>query len=180
MKIAFLGDSIRLNYTPRTIELLGEGHDYFSPTDNCRFALYTARLIWDWRATLTGSDVIHWNNGLWDLCDLWGDGPFNPIERYVEMMVENARRLLTMTKTLIFATTTPVSPKNPHDRNEVIEAANAALVPRLREMGVVINDLHAVIAADIDSYICADTIHLSPAGIETAAQHNAAFIKAYL
>ena len=179
-KIAFLGDSIRMNYTPRTQELLGDGYTYISPADNCRFAKYTSRLIWDMRRELAGCEVIHYNNGLWDICDLWGNGPFTPIDEYVRTVLDNARRLLGMTKTLIFATTTPVHPENPYDRNEYIRAANEAVVPPLRALGVVINDLHSVIAADIPAYIREDKLHLSPAGIEAAATHNAAFIRRYL
>ena len=179
-KIAFLGDSIRMNYTPRTTELLGTEYTYISPADNCRFAKYTSRIIWDLRRELAGCEVIHYNNGLWDICDLWGEGPFTPLDEYVETVLANARRLLTMTKTLIFATTTPVHPENPYDRNEMIAAANAAVVPPLRALGVVINDLHSVIARDIPAYICDDKIHLTPAGIEAAATHNAAFIGQYL
>ena len=179
-KICFLGDSIRLNYTPRTIELLGDGYEYFSPADNCRFAKYTSRLLFDMRRDLAGSTVIHYNNGLWDLCNLWGEGPFTPIDEYVTTVVANAKRLLTMTDTLIFATTTPVRPENPYDSTEVIRAANAAVVPELRALGVVINDLHEVIAADIPHYISGDYLHLSDAGKEAAAQHNAAIIRKYL
>ena len=104
-KIAFLGDSIRMGYAPRTAELLGSEYEYFWPQDNCRFAKYTSRLVWDHRRALEGSEVIHWNNGLWDICDLWGDGSFTPLDEYIREMEGLARRLLPMTRTLIFATT---------------------------------------------------------------------------
>ncbi len=179
-KIAFLGDSIRMGYAPRTIELLGDGYEYFQPQDNCRFAKYTKRLIWDHRKELEGSEVIHWNNGLWDICDLWGDGSFTPLDEYIREMEGLARRLLPMTGTLIFATTTPVDPRSPHDKNDRIESYNAAVVPVLRSLGVEINDLHAVIARDVPAYICEDRIHLTPEGVEAAARHNAALIKTFL
>ena len=179
-KISFLGDSIRLGYADRTIELLGDGYEYFQPTDNCRFAAYTKRLIWDHRAQLEGSEVIHWNNGLWDICNLWGDGCFTSLDDYLREMEGIARRLLPMTRTLIFATTTPVDPRNLYDKNDAIDAYNAALVPRLEALGVVINDLHSVIAADIPAFIKEDRIHLTPAGVEAAARHNAEFIRRYL
>ena len=95
-KIAFLGDSIRMGYAARTMELLGDGYEYFQPTDNCRFATYTKRLVWDHRAKLEGSEVIHWNNGLWDICNLWGDGCFTPLDEYIREMEGLARRLLPM------------------------------------------------------------------------------------
>ncbi len=179
-KITFLGDSIRIGYAPRTIELLGDGYEYFQPSDNCRFAKYTKRLIWDHRKEIEGSEVIHWNNGLWDICDLWGDGSFTPLDEYIREMEGLARRLLSMTKTLIFATTTPVDPRNLYDKNDRIEKYNAAVVPVLAEMGVVINDLHAVIARDIPAFIKEDRIHLTLEGVEAAAAHNAELIGKYL
>lgn len=179
-KIAFLGDSIRMGYAARTMELLGDGYEYFQPTDNCRFATYTKRLVWDHRAKLEGSEVIHWNNGLWDICNLWGDGCFTPLDEYIREMEGLARRLLPMTKTLIFATTTPVDPRNPYDKNDAIEAYNTAIVPRLSALGVVINDLHSVIAEDIPAFIKEDRIHLTEAGVEAAARHNADFIRKFL
>ena len=136
-KVCFLGDSIRMGYADRTMELLGGGYEYFQPTDNCRFSTYTKRLIWDHRAKLEGSEVIHWNNGLWDICNLYGDGCFTPLDDYLREMEGIARRLLPMTKTLIFATTTPVDPRNLYDKNDAIDAYNAAIVPRLEALGVV-------------------------------------------
>ena len=179
-KIAFLGDSIRMGYAARTIELLGDDYEYFQPTDNCRFAAYTKRLVWDYRASLQGSEVIHWNNGLWDICNLWGDGCFTPLDEYIREMEGLARRLLPMTKTLIFATTTPVDPRNPYDKNERIEAFNAAVVPRLRALGVHINDLHSVIAQDIPAHILEDRIHLTPRGVEAAGNATVAVIRSLL
>ena len=179
-KIAFLGDSIRMGYAPRTMALLGDGYEYINPEFNCRFAKFTLRSAWEMRTALSGSEVIHWNNGLWDICDLFGDGPFTPEEEYVSTMLRTAKYLQTLTRTLIFATTTPVDPRNPHDKNERIERFNSLIVPSLREIGVVINDLHAVIARDVPAYICEDRIHLTPEGIEAAAAHNAAVIRRYL
>lgn len=43
MKIVLLGDSIRLAYAPRVIELLGDEFEVFHPEDNCRFAKYMLR-----------------------------------------------------------------------------------------------------------------------------------------
>ena len=179
-KISFLGDSIRMGYAARTMELRGEGYEYFQPTDNCRFASYTKRLIWDHRDRLAGSEVIHFNNGLWDICNLWGDGCFTPLDEYLREMEGIVHRLRPMAKTLIFATTTPVDPRNPYDKNDAIEAYNAAVVPRLAALGVVISDLHGVIAQDIPAFIKEDRIHLTEAGIEAAARHNAEVIRRYL
>ena len=44
-----------------------------------------------------------------------------------------------------------------------------ALVPKLREMGIIINDLYTPLATDLYKYIGADTIHLSEDGIALCA-----------
>ena len=165
-KVVLIGDSIRLiGYGKSVAERLGSEYEVWQPNDNCRFAQYTLRGMWDWQEDLRGADVIHWNNGLWDVCEIFGDGPFTPIDEYVSTMVRLARILKEKARTVIFATTTPVRPENRHNKNEVIEAYNKALVPKLMEIGVVINDLYTPLAEDVYKYICEDTIHLSDAGI---------------
>jgi lysophospholipase L1-like esterase len=86
-------------------------------------------------------------------------------------MLRIARLLKKRAKTVIFATTTPVRCDNPHNKNEYIAAYNENIVPRLMEMGVVINDLYTPLSKDIDAYIREDDkIHLSDAGIKLAAE----------
>ena len=171
MKIALLGDSIRqIGYGTRVPSLLGDGFEVYQPNDNCRFAQYTLRGMWDWRKDMAGCEIVHWNNGLWDVHRLFGDGTFTSDRDYVETMLRIARILKERHKKVIFATTTPVSPAYPHNRNEDIVRFNALLVPRLEEMGIIINDLYATVASDIDRYICKeDHIHLSEEGIEICA-----------
>ena len=118
---------------------------------------------------MSGADVIHWNNGLWDTCDLFGDGPFTPIDEYVETMLRLARLFRERASTVIFATTTPVAPLNKREKNEDIIQYNAAVVPELIKKGVIINDLYSLVAADIPRYIRNDHIHLSEEGIEVCA-----------
>ena len=169
-KIVLIGDSIRMiGYGNTVAERLSSEFEVWQPDDNCRFAQYTLRGLWDWQDSIRGADVIHWNNGLWDVCELFGDGAFTPIDEYVDTMLRIARILQERASTVIFATTTPVRPENVHNKNEVIEAYNTALVPRLMEMGVVINDLYTPLKTDVYRYICDDTIHLSEEGISLAA-----------
>ena len=180
MKIGLLGDSIRrIGYGRRLGDILGEEFEIWQPDDNGRFASYTLRMLFDYRTQLSECDIIHWNNGLWDTCALFEDGePFTPIEVYVDTMVRIARILLAMTPRVIFATTTPVRPLEA-SVNRTIDEYNAALVPRLREMGVIINELGGAIAEDVERYIREDDkIHLSDEGIELAAERVAECIRA--
>ena len=85
MKVALLGDSIRLlGYGTLVPALLGEEFEVFQPEDNCRYSKYTLRGLFDWKADLEGCQIVHWNNGLWDLCDLLGDGKlFTEEDEYI-------------------------------------------------------------------------------------------------
>ena len=169
-KIVLIGDSIRLiGYGKPVAERLAPEFEVWQPEDNCRFAQYTLRGLWEWKDDIRGADIIHWNNGLWDVCEIYGDGTFTPIDEYVSTMLRVAKLLKERASTVIFATTTPVRPENAHNKNEVIEAFNNALVPKLREMGIIINDLYTPLATDLYKYIGADTIHLSEDGIALCA-----------
>lgn len=177
-KIILLGDSIRLSYGNRVRELLGEGYTVWQPEDNCRFAAYTLRMLFDYKAQLEGADVIHFNCGLWDMCDLFGDGPFTPPEVYVEQMVRIAKILKTYAPVVIFATTTPPSPKMwGHDLDRV-RAYNAAAMAALEPLGVLFDDLFTPVAEDIDRMISEDFLHASPYGVEILANRVADCIKA--
>ena len=169
-KVVLIGDSIRLiGYGKPVAERLSDSFEVWQPDDNCRFAQYTLRGLWEWKDGIRGADIIHWNNGLWDVCEIFGDGEFTPIDEYVSTMLRVARLFKERASTVIFATTTPVRPENTHNKNEVIEAYNAALVPKLREIGIIINDLYTPLAADLYKYIGNDTIHLSEDGIALCA-----------
>ena len=170
-RVVLLGDSIRLiGYGEPVAEALSPDFDVWQPDSNGRYAKHTLRELFHWAGAIEGSDIIHWNNGLWDVCDLYDDGPFTPLDTYVEDMLRLAELLKKRTRVLIFATTTPVREENPHNSNARIAAYNAALVPRLQEIGVRINDLYTPVLADIPRYIRADDlIHLTDAGIALCA-----------
>ena len=179
-KITLLGDSIRLfGYGTKVPEMLGADYEVYQPNDNCRFSFYTLRNIRTWEEGINGSDIIHWNNGLWDVSDRYGDGNLVSADIYVETMLRTARILKKMAKTVIFATTTPVRPSaEVTENNADIERYNALLVPELQKLGVLINDLNSVVKANIDTYICGDNVHLSPEGIEVCAKAVVNAIKA--
>ncbi len=174
MKITLIGDSIRMQYENRVKQLIGEEYEVFAPTENCRFSKYTLRGIFEWREGIAGSRIIHWNNGLWDISDLYSDGRlFTPLDEYIDNMLRIADVLLKRCDVLIFATTTPVTSKNLYNKNSDIERYNNILSEKLKEKGVIINDLYSLVAADIDRYVSGDNIHLSEEGIELCADQIA-------
>ena len=170
-KIVLLGDSIRLwGYGTKVPELLGENYEVCQPEDNCRFAKYTLRGIFDWGDIIKGADVIHWNNGLWDCTEIFDDGVFTTEEEYINNMVRIATLLKKVTPNVIFATTTPVWDEFEWTHNDKIKRYNEIIVPILKDMGIEINDLNTAVSADIHKYVkeC-DKIHLSEAGIDLCA-----------
>ena len=167
-KVVLLGDSIRLIGYGKTVEARLSGEfEVWQPLENCRFAKHTLRGLYDWREDMKGADIIHWNNGLWDVNDMFGDGPFTPIDEFVDNMLRIARLLQARSKTVIFATITPK--RGVSGSREIIEAYNAALVPKLMEMGIVINDLYSAMLPDVDKYVSDDRVHLSAEGIAFTA-----------
>ena len=171
IKVALLGDSIRqIGYGPKVPSLLGDEYSVWQPNDNCRFALYTLRGMFDWRAQLEGCDIVHWNNGLWDVCELFGDGPFTEPTYYIETMLRIAGILQKYARRVIFATTTPVLPANAHNKNVVIADYNRIIVPKLEALGIAIDDLYSIVYPKLDEYIRSDdNIHLTEAGIDACA-----------
>ena len=177
-KLVLLGDSIRLiGYGARLAELLSDEYETWQPEDNCRWADYTYRMLSDKEKEIAGADVIHWNNGHWDICDLFGDGSFTSIDRYIAAMKRVAERLLKITDKVIFSTTPAVSPLLHYENNERISEYNAAIVPVLAEMGIIINDLYSVVLPNVDTYIKEDRIHLTEAGSEACAKQIASVIR---
>lgn len=178
IKVTLIGDSIRQRGYGKVVpKLLGEGFEVFQPADNCRFAKYTLRGLFDWEKQMSGSRIVHFNCGLWDICNIMGDGKlFTAEEEYVENMLRIADVLLKRYEKVIFATTTPVSDKNIYNKNSDIKRYNDIIVPKFLEKGIIINDLYSTVAADIDRFICADTIHLSEDGIEICAKQVANMI----
>lgn len=181
-KVALLGDSIRqIGYGTKVPELLGNEYDVFQPEENCRFVKYTLRMLFDYKDNLRDCDIIHWNNGLWDVCRLFNDGrTFSSEKEYIDNMLRVAKNLKDITPNLIFATTTPVRKENPFNKNEDIDRFNAIIVPELKNLGFEINDLNSLIKYDIEKYIRSDDlIHLTESGIEICAKQVVDYIKKY-
>ena len=177
--VVLLGDSIRqIGYGTLVPLLLGEDYSVWQPKENCRFSAYTLRLIFDNRTEIQNADIIHWNNGLWDVCDLFGDGAFTDADTYVKTMLRIAEQLKKSTDKIIFATTTPVTSEHAHNKNERIRLYNSLLVPELEKMGIVINDLYSLVEPNIDAFIRKDdNIHLTEEGIRACSEQVVRHIK---
>ena len=178
-KIALFGDSIRMNYAPEVIRILGDEYEVISPADNGRFCTNLLRMVFDMSEDIESCDVIHFNTGEWDVSDVVGDGVFTPEDVYVRTVIRIAEFLKTKAKTVIFATSTPVT-THPQNDNRDIMRYNAAIVPELEKRGIIINDLWTAVNADVDRYIRSDDgIHLTDEAVKLCGGIVADMIKKY-
>ena len=174
MKITLLGDSIRGQYQTRATELLGADYEVFYPNENCRFAKYTLRGLFDWKSKMEGSRIVHWNNGLWDVLRLFGDEPLTDIETYGIMLkrVYKRIRFLFPNAKVIFALSTAVIEDMGNADfmryNSEIEQYNAKARDVMAELGVEVNDLYTV-SADFDYSLHSDWVHFNTDGSKILA-----------
>lgn len=153
--VLLLGDSIRQGYDVAVKRALQGKAEVFFPKENCRFAAYVLRYLYDWKNALGGAqiDVVHWNAGLWDCLRLYGEEPQTPIPVYVYYLDRVCERLkkLFPGAHFIFATSTRVQSERMDADfkryNEEIEVYNAAAVEEVTKHGMEIDDLYALSAA---------------------------------
>lgn len=177
-KLILLGDSIRMiGYGTKVPEILKDEFETWQPADNGRFSKYTLRYVsYEWVANMKDADIIHWNNGLWDVNDL-GDGVFTSKEEYVANMTRIADHLLKIGKKVIFATTTPVNEPCEGHSNERIEEYNKLIVPLLKEKGIIINDLYSVVYPHRHEYLRDDRLHLAEGAIDACTEATVKVIR---
>ena len=126
MKNIFLvGDSIRFGApNPSKYNNISPGYEryvreklegianVYGPDENCRFAQFSLRFLQKWAAVVPAEeiDVVHWNNGLWDVLRLFGDEPLTPLEFYENLLrrVYKRIRFLFPNAKVIFALSTAV------------------------------------------------------------------------
>lgn len=180
-KVLLLGDSIRLNYMPKVFRNLDGIAEVVGPADNCRFARYTIVNLDEWFGTFGNPDVIHWNNGIWDVHHFIGeDHAFTPLDQYLEDLERIYVRLRKTGAKIIFATSTPCKPEYIHVNLEDLRRYNAAAVELLKDKVDEINDLYSLVNSDIEKYICDDKLHLSKEGIADVGNKVTEVVKKYL
>ena len=182
--ILLIGDSIRYGAPPSSPgygkyvkEMYGENAAVYAPDDNCRFAQYTLRYLFDWRIQFKDVkfDVIHWNNGLWDVLRLNGDEPLTHIDIYtytLERIYKMMKKLFPEAK-IIFANSTAVIEAwaNPDFMryNSDIEKYNDAAAKLMEKLGVPVNDLYSLTSGFADS-LHSDWVHFGEEGSKIIAE----------
>ena len=152
-KIVLIGDSIRLGYDKYVKDaLLGVAEVYY-PDDSARFSEYTLRYLSDWKNDNGWGediDLVHWNTGLWDVLEMYGEAPISNPRQYGETIgkIERQIKFLFPRAKQIFATSTSViEEKYGFDRkrhNSTIEQYNKIAIDALLGTGCVINDLYTL------------------------------------
>lgn len=178
-KVVLLGDSIRhIGYGTVLPEILSGCFEVWQPDDNSRFVQYVLRQLFDCAGEIDSADIVHFNVGLWDVCDLFGDGTFTPVEVYADYVLRIAKILLGKGKTVIFSTTTPARSDHQFIRDEDVIRFNEAAVSALRGTGVIINDLFSTVMSDREKYIREDDrIHLTREGVDVVANQIADLLR---
>ena len=160
-KIVLIGDSIRMGYDKYVKDALEGTAHVFYPPENCRFAEYVLRYAHDWKKSGEwGDDVdlVHWNAGLWDALELFGDEPLSSLSYYGQAIarIDKRLRMLFPSAKIVFATSTNVCEEmsNPDftRHNSTIEKYNARAFEALSGTGTVINDLYSLTATFPRSY----------------------------
>lgn len=81
-RVMLVGDSIRMNYCPVVYMKLSEFCEVVYPEENSRFAKYTLCEFGHWVEKYGTPDIIHWNNGLWDVFRYDGEHILTPLDDY--------------------------------------------------------------------------------------------------
>jgi len=183
-RVLLLGDSISMGYTlPVRARLAGKANVH-RPAANCGETARGLRQLDTW---LGGGkwDVIHFNFGLHDLKYLDEKGAYvapdkgrqvAPLLQYEKNLRELVARLQRTGAQLIFATTTPV-PAGTLGRIEHDEIRyNEVAVRVMKELGVAVDDLHAVVAPQQGKIQRPKNVHFTDAGYALLADAVAASI----
>ncbi len=166
-KIALIGDSIRMGYDKYIKEALCNVAEVYYPSENCRFSSYVLRFVHEWKEKgewTDDIDLVHWNAGLWDVIELFGDDPLCTVEHYESTVarIDKRLRMLFPKAKIVFATSTAVLEErcNPNFRrhNSIIQKYNKAAIKALAGTDTVINDLYAL-TASLPEECHSDAVH---------------------
>lgn len=188
-RVLLLGDSIRMGYDDMIRDMLKGECEVVYEEDNGRFSSYTL-----WQANQVFKkygkfDVVHWNNGYWDMnVEAPMTEAIHPVEEYVHFLSRIIREIRRNGARIIFATTVPVREKgasldNTGTGKEInydnawVETYNAAAKKLMEQEHVTVNDLYTLMLARKDCYKCPDGLHLTEEGYRLCAEQAVRFIR---
>lgn len=182
-RVLLLGDSIRMGYDDYVKELLeGKCEVVYDAEDNGRFAAYTLWQANQMFKNFGKFDVVHWNNGYWDMnIEPPMQTAMHPVEEYVHFLKRIIGECCQNGAKIIFATTTPIlepgvaadntgtEADSIHYNNAWVELYNDAAKKLMAEEGITVNDLYALCKEDKNYYKCEDMLHLTEEGYRKCA-----------
>ena len=152
-KVVLIGDSIRMGYDKYVKDALNGVAETYYPAENCRFSTYVLRCAHNWKDEFKCDDdvdLVHWNAGLWDVLELFGDKPLINLDTYADNVarIDKRLRFLYPKAKIVFATSTSVNEEiaNPNfmRHNEIIKLYNKKAIEVLFSTDTVINDLYSL------------------------------------
>lgn len=180
-KVLLLGDSIRLSYQPLVKEKLSNVAEVVGPDDNCRFAKYTLWCVNAWLEEFGKPDVIHWNNGIWDIYHHNERiGIFTSLEEYKRDISKILTELRTTGAKIIWASTTSVDDGNGYSRNADIDIYNKEIEAFMLDEKIEINDLNKLVKENSAAFMGEDKLHLNEQGKQACADAVVKAVSKYL
>ena len=192
--IYLLGDSIRMGYGEPVRELLAGFAGVHFPEENCRFSLNTLCFLHTWAEQMIDArpeeiDLVHWNNGLWDVCHFEGDPlPLVPPDVYEAALRRIIQRIRTVfpNAKILFALTTGINASMtkfqrgvPMRTQAEIDEYNRIACRVMADEGVGLDRLDEA-SRLIPSSDRADWVHFQPAGYAVLARRAAQAIRSAL
>lgn len=188
-KVLLLGDSIRMGYDEYVKEILGNKCEvYYDDNDNGRFAAYTLWQANQFFKNYGKFDVVHWNNGYWDMNI---ENPMveamHPIDEYIHFLKRIITEIRRNGSEIIFATTTPVLEAGTavdntgtgikiNYSNDWVAQYNTAAKKLMQDENIIVNDLYTLMLNDKNFYKCEDRLHLTEEGYKLCAEQAARLI----
>ncbi len=167
-KIVLIGDSIRMGYDKYVKNALENVAQVYYPSENCKFAEYVLRFAHEWKRNGQWPDdinLVHWNAGLWDTLELFGDEPLTSLSYYEQVIarIDKRLRMLFPQAKLVFATSTAIlEHKCTADfrrHNATIEEYNKTAIRALSKTDTIINDLYEITKNCPEEYHNNDAVH---------------------
>lgn len=171
MRVALIGDSIRMNAQSFVRDRLPAGFTLVAPVENCESSHKVRARLDEW--LLPGRcDLVHINCGLHDIrYDPERSRPVSLSHEYADNLRAIFARLARMATTVIWATSTPIDEVR-HNAAKASRRFRADLLEYNRisveiadAFGFRVHDLHArLMSAPIDALLLPDGVHYTPAG----------------
>ena len=187
-KVLLLGDSICAWYSRRVAEALdGKCEVVYDNTENGRFSAFTLHKLGQLIEKHGHFDIVHFNNGYWDMATLPnGEYMLSP-EEYTHFL----KRIIDLSRfcgaDVIFATTVPLpsdgeaadnagTGSNVEFKANRVEFYNKAATELCEKENVTINDLYSLCLKVENYYKGPDNLHLTDEGNQACAEQVAKVI----